>query len=307
MKSKLLVCHVEDRRIFWLRHYLNRLVPKLKRSGVIPGWPRLCAFPNDLIGREMSVAGLYEMAGLQAVKKLVAMDVVPNAGEAVFIDVGANIGIYTTSLATVFKTVLAFEPHPLTHRLLAMNVDLNEISNVTSFQYALSDRDGRAALIDAGADNVGASSLEKDRGDTSKPGPRTVHEVELRQGDHLLLEERCIGPVAFIKIDVEGHEAAVINGMSGLIARDMPVIAFEANSREQSEGVRQTLEGMGYSAFYGLDFHPCIGPLPLRVLLLTMIGVSHVLRPLSGAISHRSFALVFALTETQARQLVTSA
>jgi len=293
--------HTENRRIFWLRHYLNRLVPKLKLAGVVPVWPRLCAFPNDLIGREMAVAGLYELAGLNAVKKLVSLGVIAHAGERVFIDVGANIGIYTTSLSPCFKAVLAFEPHPFSSQLLGLNVELNNISNVTLFQCALSDRDGTANLTDTGADNVGASSLETERVTTAGSKSWAVYEVELRRGD-AVLDERCLAGrrVGFIKIDVEGHESSVIEGMAALIAQHKPVIAFEANSRLQSEGVRQHLEDAGYEFFYGLDFHPAVKSLPLRVLLLTLFGVKHVLRFLPESIGDKNFPLVFAMTSEHA-------
>jgi hypothetical protein len=41
------------------------------------------------------------------------------------------------------------------------------------------------------------------------------------------IDELCPGPVALIKIDVEGHEAAVVRGATATIDRDRPAIIFE--------------------------------------------------------------------------------
>lgn len=299
-KHKARICYRESRRVFWLRHYLNRLVPKLKRSGVIPVWPRLCAFPNDLIGREMSVAGLYEMAGIRAVESLCSSGAIGSSASSIFIDVGANIGIYTTALAKHFDSVLAFEPHPVTSRLLELNIEINRIPNAKVLRFALSNREGKADLTDAGVDNVGASTLETERiSDSLRDG--TIHEVDVRRGEGLLRAECVTKPVAFMKIDVEGHEEAVIEGMIGWLSEQMPVIAFEANSNERSERVRKRLEDAGYTHFLGLDFYPWVSSLVLRVLVLTIFGVRHALEPVDSLLD-RSYSLVFAMTDDQKNQ-----
>ena len=299
-KHKAVICYHESRRVFWLRHYLNRLVPKLKRSGVIPVWPRLCAFPNDLIGREMSVAGLYEMAGIRAVENLCARGAIKSPASSIFIDVGANVGVYTTALARHFDTVLAFEPHPVISRILELNIEINHILNAKVFRSALSNRDGKAELTDAGVDNVGASTLEAGRlPDSLRDG--TVHHVDVRRGEAFLRAQRLSRPVAFMKIDVEGHEEAVIEGMIRWISEQMPVIAFEANSNERSERVRKRLEQVGYTNFLGLDFYPRVPWLIPRVLVLTVFGVRHALKSIES-LQGRNYSLVFAMTDHQKYQ-----
>ena len=73
----------------------------------------------------MSVAGLYEMAGVRAVESLCLHGAIRDPGWSICIDVGANIDIYTTTLAKHFGTIIAFEPHPVTSRLLAFNAEIN--------------------------------------------------------------------------------------------------------------------------------------------------------------------------------------
>jgi FkbM family methyltransferase len=290
------MCYLEPRRVFWLRHYLNRLLPRLKTQGHVPDRPRLCAFPNDLIGREMAVAGRFEMSGLRAVDYLCDRGVIQAGEDATLLDVGANIGTYAVCLHSRFGRVHAFEPHPIVAKVLDINLEVNQIRNVRVHRVALSNREGTATLQDAGVDNVGASTLERERLPEALRGSQS-HEVPVVRGDQHLaaaFDER----VAFVKIDVEGHEEEAIEGLSGLLSRHMPVIGFEANSAEASERLWRRLTSLGYTRFWALDFFPRYRHLAVRVLMLSLFGVRHALSPLD-ALRGRSYSLVFAMTDAQ--------
>ena len=90
--------------------------------------------------------------------------------------------------------------------------------------------------------------------------------------------------------------------MEKLISDHMPVIAFEANSGESSERVRERLEKIGYTTFLALDFYPKIQPLVLRVFLLTLLGVRYALVPVNSLLD-RKYSMVFAMTDEQKREL----
>ena len=284
------ICYVESRRVFWARHLLHRLVKRLKRQGRFPVHPRLVAFPNDLIGRELAVAGAYEPDGIRAMQWLCDSGIVAAPESHAFLDIGANIGIYTTAMAGRFAEALAFEPHPVTARVLALNVEINGLRNVKVQRVALSDRDGEAELFDAGHDNVGASSLEHAAQDGA---PLPSHRVPLLQGE-AAVRAATARRVGLIKLDVEGHELKVIEGLSGLLAEHMPVLAFESNDPALAVSVPARLRTLGYESFVVLDFWPVVGWLPLRVLLLTLLGVRHALRPVES-LEGGAYSLVFAL------------
>jgi FkbM family methyltransferase len=143
--------------------------------------------------------------GEQRVWELLASSLKP--GEVVF-DIGANVGLYTILLAKVVGDgghVIAFEPENQTYAHLLENVELNGLTNVRCFRKALGERSGQAVLYSNEAIG-GASLLRTPEG----RGPGEV--VDIVEGDRLVLAENLPLPRA-VKIDVEGYEHAVIQGL----------------------------------------------------------------------------------------------
>jgi FkbM family methyltransferase len=136
--------------------------------------------------------------------------------DRVAIDVGANEGIYAYHLSRYARSVVAFEPNPRYDRALRFLP-----RNVTVRVEALSSAPGTLPLhIPASANGELESwaTLEA----TELPLARSI-DVPVRRLDDLEL-----GPVGFIKMDVEGHEMAVLEGADATIRRDRPVLLVEA-------------------------------------------------------------------------------
>jgi FkbM family methyltransferase len=159
------------------------------------------------------------------------------------VDVGANRGVWTHQMAALCPRVYAFEPNPKMFAIL----DAARPSNAEARQIALSDRTGMASLkvprSARGFSNQHAS-LETNWAGAMEFG---VVEVATARLDELGLE-----PVGFIKIDVEGHESAVIAGAAGLIARDRPTLLVELEERHSDRSIEASIaqvEALGYDAF----------------------------------------------------------
>ena len=219
------------------------------------GLPPLAIFAFDHVGRSVELWGRYERDELALLMRCLEgrIDL-----RGVAVDVGANIGNHALFFADHFAEVLAFEPHPRTHALLEFNAA--QRGNVRCFALALSDRDG-AAILATPAGNAGMASLEKDA--APGRGVDTV-EVALRRLDGLCeLDGRR---VALLKIDVEGHEAAVIRGARAVLGRDRPVVVFEQLAAGIDGGSSPALDALrecGYSRFWTLQEFPDSG---LRLL-----------------------------------------
>ncbi len=162
------------------------------------------------------------------------------------VDIGANIGYVSSLMAARVGPrgrVLAFEPHPALCRELRRNVSGWEGRQVEVFEAALSERTGKGSLCVPAAfeANRGLSRVdtfaERAAGEAALP-------IELRR-----LDDICSGgaPLALVKIDVEGHELAVLKGARRLLeGRLIRHIVFEDFGGSDSESMR-LLKASGYA------------------------------------------------------------
>src|ERR1700744_3551877 len=143
-----------------------------------------------------------------AEQELLYLDSIVPAG-SVTIDVGANCGLYARKLARLSRQVYAFEPS----RKMADLLRRTSASNVSIHEIALSDQAGNAELFIPQTDQnmvYGLASLEPSIGASSK----NVVSVSVPTA---CLDAIVHQNVAFVKIDVEGHELSVLNGAVGLL------------------------------------------------------------------------------------------
>ncbi len=153
---------------------------------------------------------------------------------AVTVDVGANCGLYTRELARLSKRVYAFEPSHSMAELLRRT----SASNVSVHEVALSDQTGHAELFipQDGQDLVhGLASLEPGVGASSK-AVASVN-VPTARLDAIVRQD-----VAFVKIDVEGHELNVLKGAVELLEHSQPVFLVEAEDRHRVRATRSIFE-----------------------------------------------------------------
>lgn len=129
----------------------------------------------------------------------------PPAGT--FLDVGSNVGLIAFAVVSLRPdaTVCAFEPNPSNAAAWRHNQRLNNARQATLAEVALSDRRGRAEF------SVPSDSAS---GAIRRGGEESVSTARL--------DDYCnahnVGHIDVLKIDVEGHEPAVLRGASGLLA-----------------------------------------------------------------------------------------
>ncbi len=172
--------------------------------------------------------------------------------KGVAVDAGANKGVFLYHLSRTYQRVYGFEPLPQ----LASYLKEAAPANVTIHGAALSNAPGTATLrLPRGFIELG--SLESHTSETwTTDAPIEEHEVELKTLDSLGLRD-----VALLKIDVEGHELAVLEGANETISRYRPTVLVEVEERHREGGVariRSYLEDLGYAGFYldGLTMRP---------------------------------------------------
>lgn len=148
-----------------------------------------------------------------------------NKGDWV-IDVGANVGHYTLKFSVLVGQegrVIAFEPVPNTFKHLASNAMAARFSNITLFNVAASDQSRHVNIelpvSPSGNLNYYTASITNNGGDTSA--------IALSI-DSLSLPN----PITLVKIDAEGHDTAVLAGMTETIKKCRPAIIVESDDEE---------------------------------------------------------------------------
>jgi FkbM family methyltransferase len=163
------------------------------------------------------------------------------------IDVGANYGGYIHFMRGHARRVFAFEPIPELARLLRLKFG----RDVVVEQIALSDRSGDSQLctpIVNGLAVDGCATLSTSALFTSTYA--THHDAEVRAD---LLDNVYSGAVGFIKIDVEGHEQAVLDGAVQTIGRCLPRILVEIEEQLSPGGLdraRSFFSRFDYRGYY---------------------------------------------------------
>jgi FkbM family methyltransferase len=158
------------------------------------------------------------------------------------IDVGANRGDYTYALARLARQVEAFEP--LSD--CAAVIEAARLPGVRVHRIALSDRQGQCMLhvpVRAGRADTGRASFVDPGGVTERKA------VPVRTLDSYGFED-----VGLIKIDVEGHESAVLAGAAATIRACRPVLVVEIEQRHRAdcsiEEVFARILALGYAGTF---------------------------------------------------------
>jgi len=213
------------------------------------------------------------------------------------LDVGCSIGIYAAEMARHAGKVIACEANPAVAAFARSVAPRNvEVINV-----ALSSAPGRATLkIPLGASGETIDELATiDAGNPLQGRAATIATVEMKR-----LDDLAIPNCSFIKIDVEGHEEAVLAGASALIATQRPVLMIELDETlNQGALGRLTahLADMDYRGFFlsGGTLRPVAEFDPARHQNAANLKPRHKLAP--GAVYINNF--VFVPEEKSARVL----
>lgn len=173
----------------------------------------------------------------------------------IFVDVGANIGLYTliaASLVGLGGVVYAFEPCSKTFQRLVNNVHLNNLNNVFCHQIALSDKTSNVDMV-VSLDGFDAWNSFAQPVMGKSFASETVTSITW---DGFIQEHKIAERVTLMKIDVEGWETKVLAGGREFFSRtDAPALQVEFTEQAcQSAGssceeLYHQLEELGYQMF----------------------------------------------------------
>ena len=202
---------------------------------------------ND--GLALSIFKIYEPNQTEIVKKYV------HEGDIV-IDIGAHVGYYTLLMAQLVGEngkVYSFEPDPVNFQLLKKSVEINGFENVVLIQKAVSNITDKVKLFLGDDDSAINRIYDAKLGDAKESidvESVTIDE-NFKENDEL---------VNFIKIDSEGSEIKIINGMKQFLSRNQELVMMTEffpflikKSGDEPNQYLKSLEKFGFSLYNILD------------------------------------------------------
>jgi FkbM family methyltransferase len=165
--------------------------------------------------------------------------------DTLVIDVGVHLGFYSRHFARSAAKVLSFEANPASARDAARMLPANvRIENI-----ALSDEDATVQLrvpVEGGGGGEAALGTLAPSNSLSGAAFQSVL-VTARRLDGMTLPR-----VGLIKVDVEGHEEAVLRGAHGILERDRPNLMVEIEERHNAGSIQRVFQQLAllrYRAF----------------------------------------------------------
>lgn len=152
------------------------------------------------------------------------------------VDVGANYGMYSSRLVGLAKHCTAFEPIPAFATMLQRGFG----ARLEVHQVALSDSHGGEVELRLPHLFTGYATIEQNNSlDT-----RSQDRIDLVRVPKATLDSFELQDVGFVKIDVEGHEEAVLVGARETLKRCSPCMLIEVEERHNAGSVERVLDAV---------------------------------------------------------------
>lgn len=206
---------------------------------------KLITIPNDAgISTELQIFKTHEPLSTEVLKTELKDGMI-------CLDIGANIGYYTLlerALVGGNGKVIALEPSPLTYSYLNKNIELNRSIDVETFNLAFSSSNCEIPFL------VGAmSNLSRVANMDDGYSESSIIKVEARTLDSFVSNHH-IEKLDFLRMDVEGHENAIIQGGLLTIKRFKPILHVEIHTSllgsKETVFFLHKLQDLGYNVKY---------------------------------------------------------
>ncbi len=203
-------------------------------------------YPRDWIDNRLIVGRPFEFEQINFVFKIIQKHNVD-----LFIDCGANIGLYSVLLGVHAKSVqeiIAFEPVPSTFERLMHHVEINNLEEKTVCKrLALGDRSD-VAEIKFTPKSSGIATLSERVISNGHRNFTEKLEIKIEPFDKL---NTSTGRNAFIKIDVEGYTLSALSGMRQFLSSN--VCFLQVETAEDADEIAGALASLGYKLIHAID------------------------------------------------------
>lgn len=225
-------------KVFKPYHLFKDVVQKIRYHNFV-----LKLHIDDWVQQNLFFLGEYEAAELKAVGQFLKAD-------SVFIDIGANIGLYAVHLSKIINKkgkILCFEPFSVNFNCLSENIRLNNFSHVQVERLAIGAKEESIMLYHNPAhQNMGMISVT--------PMENSYAEEVKSVSLDTFLKSNHLTKIDLIKIDIEGYEYQALCGMKETLVTFKPVLLVEILKAGQSDtnnvNCENFLQSLGYKKYF---------------------------------------------------------
>jgi FkbM family methyltransferase len=143
-------------------------------------------------------------------------------GEAVFLDIGANVGTHSIFMSRFCSQIHAFEPFSGVSEVFSQRLKENNIKNVVLHKIGLGDKNEVLDFMSPPPDNLGMGCFLKEKLNTPWPQEKQM----LMQADDYIAT-LGLKRIDLVKIDVEGFEKYLLIGLQETLKKYRPKIIME--------------------------------------------------------------------------------
>jgi len=229
-------------------HYFYRTLKKYQinvdGSMISVNGYSMYTIPNDPgISTELSIFKTHEPLNTKILKKILKKGMT-------CIDIGGNIGYYVLLERELIGNkgkIIAIEPLQRNFDCLKKNIELQNVSNISTYCFACSDKNGTVPFIVDKESN--GCWIVPDGITNPDPSRGTITEVPVRILDEFI-EELNLKNVDFIRMDVEGFEINILKGLKNTLKNFRPIVSFELHKNflgeEKTREIFKILKDLDY-------------------------------------------------------------
>lgn len=209
---------------------------------------KLEIIPSDPLGTsaELLLFNTHEPISTKLVTKLLKKGMT-------CLDIGANIGYYVLLESKIVGDngkILAVEPSPENFSFLKKNIELQNSTNIKAYNFAAGDTEGNLDFLIY--ENASNSGMIIPKG-TQPKWPGKIIQVPVKKIDNFL-DELGITKIDFLRMDVEGYEYHIFEGMKKTIEKSKPIIQIEVHKSIMGKDTTRQwfamIKNAGYEVMY---------------------------------------------------------
>src|SRR3989338_724867 len=180
---------------------------------------------NNYIDRTAYFYGAYEKENLELLRRFLDE-------RSVVLDMGANTGHHSLFFSSIEAEVHAFEPFPEFVAIIRERIRENRIHNIHVHPVGLGDTDEFITYYKAVGDNLGLGSFFREHAREKDDKNTPAEKLPIRAADRYISNMQ-LKRIDVIKIDVEGYEKKVLEGLQRTLKKYRPIVMMEFSRTTQ--------------------------------------------------------------------------